>query len=783
MGCTLCKLHKTCKSVCIPAKSFGEKPDIMVVLEAPGKEDDDNATVANGRVAQTLVQVLRELNLLERVVLTNAVKCTSPVGNSPSLDILRRCRVHLDAELERYKPSFVILCGASAVKSFTGRAGTRLSEIRGRKNWVCPISGAAVLATYHPAAALAVPQRWYDIVDDLERVTSREFFDPQVVNVTHGRVTKLPKTLAFDLETMGLDAWDPARKIICVAWSSKKDKARVTTDVDGFVEELKKDPTRKLIGHNIKFELRWLHTKYGYEHQGPVFDTMIALHLLQEDAPSKSLKWAAHQYTGLGNYDSAAAEFLKFNGPHWEVEGDYVTRTHVNGDQKSIALVDFMEYCGWDAGATWEIYEKFTADLKKDGLTQLMMAEMQILQAVHRMECNGMEVDPSIAKRLRGTYLRKKSTLKRAVMRKIEAITALPDGFSLDSPLKLGSVLFGTLGLPVISRTKMGNPQVNEAVLMELSTHPTWGKTIAKILEYRKCGKIISTYLDNMLERRDEDNLIHANYKIHGTRTGRLSCTEPNLQNIPRDANAPIKKVFIGGQGRSFIQADYSQMELRVGALLSQDRRMLSTIRGGEDIHSLTAALLFGTNFTKEQRAVAKTINFGIFYGAGPKKVSATGGMTIKEAGALIRNWFSAYPGVKDWIAEQHQLLMDQGYVSDLFGRKRRLPLEVAADRQEYASLMRKAANMPVQGTAAQITKLAVAYLTDMRFRAPFNVVGSVHDSILCTTSVRFEDRAVVTIQKVMEDAQTLCWHYGFKDIVIDVPTPVDIDVGESWAR
>ena len=779
--CQLCKLHKTCETVCIGADVIGpDKPDIMVIGEAPGAEEDANGKPFVGRSGKAIRGVLSDLGLLHRSAITNVVKCRPPNNGTPTLDQIRRCRVYLDNELESFAPRFVVLLGASAVKSFLGEAHPRMMEVRGRKNWVDPISGANIIATYHPAAALRDPKKWYDIVDDLRRIDSREFYDPQTVDVrVVGTVARLPKSLAFDLETMGLRPWDDWREILCVSWSSKKDKAQVTRNVGSFVEELGKDPHRLLVGHNLKFDLMWLRAKTGYVHQGPVFDTMVALHLLNENTPSKGLKWAAHQYTGLGDYAKDVEAFFKFKGEHWSVEEDQINRTSESGRQAHVSRETMDIYCGWDASATWEIYEKLKRELKEEGLSQLMDMEMRVLLALHEMEWNGMEVDPTVAERMKRRYRNRKAALKRAICAAFEAADPLPEGFSLDSPSKLGSVLFNQLRLPVIGRTPTGAPQVNEAALSALSTDKQWGKTIQKILEYRQCGKMISTYLNNMLDLRDANNKVHPSYKLTGARTGRLSCTEPNLQNIPRDGKAPVKQVFIGGQGRSIIQADYSQIELRIGAMMTGDRRMLETIRQGVDIHDATSELLFGAGFTKEQRHIAKTINFSIFYGAGPNKIAATGGIEYRDAARLIRSWFAAYPHVQEWIKEQHHTLMERGWVEDLFGRRRRLPLDAVQDKGEYASMMRKAANMPVQGSAAQITKMALVAI--QKFVPQCELVSSVHDSILVACPVKDEAKVEKAVRKQMEDATGLCRFFGYK-LEIDVPTPVDMKVGPSWA-
>jgi DNA polymerase I len=239
-----------------------------------------------------------------------------------------------------------------------------------------------------------------------------------------------------------------------------------------------------------------------------------------------------------------------------------------------------------------------------------------------------------------------------------------------------------------------------------------------------------------------------------------------------------IKSFFIARPKHALVQADYSQIELRIGAFLSRDSSMLSLLRGGVDLHSATAGRLFSCDLgevTKDQRYLAKTINFGIFYGMGPKRFHEETGIPMKQASQFIKSWYAAYPGVKCWLESVEKELIEKGHVTSIFGRRRRLPLNVAKDEGEYRHMLRQACNFPVQSVASELTQMAMVLIDRSDVG---HIVGNVHDSIIVEST---RPKACAReMMRVMEHPDEIVKSFGYK-IHFDVPTPVEIKVGENW--
>lgn len=749
-GCTLCGLHKTARTVCLWGEQAEKsKPTIMVLGEAPGREEDIVGRPFIGKSGTALRQVLDDLGLLRSCYITNCVKCRPPDNATPLLPQIRKCAPYWQEEFAQIRPRFLVLLGATAIRAVTGEKTVRVGEWRGRKNW--QYEGANVIATYHPAACLRNDKLWVNVVDDFSRIKGGEFIAPEKIEVLPGFHVSLDKA-ALDLETEGLNPFAPDVKIKCVGTSWKRHAAQVALDPGGLL-----DLPRTLIGHNVKFDLLWMKEHWGLVHEGRVIDTMVMHHLLDENAPKHALKWIVQQLTGLGDYDQEIK--LARDAGKWE----------------EVPEPKMLEYCAWDAGATWLIYEQMLPEIKKQKLEKLLLAQGEVIKTLVAAESWGLEVDPA-----RITTMQK--ALKRR-MRKIEReITDTYGDINLGSPKQLGDLIYGTLGQPVLERTPGGLPSTSESSLQTLAQTCRDEKVkglLASVLQYRADHKMIETYLNNLIEGMDEAHRVHPSFHITGTVTGRLSCSAPNLQNIPRDAAGP-KSVICASEGFTLVQADYSQIELRVGASLSGDERMLSLLRSGEDLHWATARSLFGEGATKEDRSLAKTINFGIFYGVGPNHFAQVAGCRVGEAKQFISKWFMAYPRVREWLREVEQTVMSVGYVTSLFGRRRRLPTYLS-DGADYQRSIRQACNFPVQSTAAELTLLAMTLLQEQLPEGAC-VVGNVHDAIMVECEEKLAPMVVKLMRDTMESPKEVGRHFGFK-VDLGVPTPVEISVGRYWSE
>jgi len=757
----LCKLHKTCKTVCVPATPAvmtDDRKDIMILGEAPGREEDVQGIPFVGRTGQALRDVLKQTGLLDRVVFDNSVRCRPPDNQTPGIPTIRACRPNWVAEIERRKPRVLVLMGATAIKALTGEKSVRINQYRDRKQWEETFGKhkVTVIATYHPAFALRNPGMWKYIVDDLYRILEPDFMAKEHIKVTivpNLIRKKLPKEMAFDLETTGLNPFLQEARILTVGWSSSMGIGAATTDIAGFVRILEEHPNTTLVGHNVKFDLLWLREKFGYVHKGPIVDTMSMAHLLDENRPAYALTYLSSIYTGTGDYD----------------EGMKAQRSNLS----AMDILKVLEYNAKDAAVTWMIYKRMRKEIQAERLQNLVSFSGEVTRALVNLEHRGIPISRH-----------KLMALKRACLRQAQQIEESFTACNLGSPAQVADYLYNHCKLPVLARTASGNPSTNEDTLTDLllRANKKVRKEIQLILDYRKAKKIAGTYVKNLLENMDAYGRVHPSYRQTGTVTGRLSCANPNFQNLPKDRTGP-KQVIRTEPASSLVlvQADYSQVEMRIGAMMSQDPVLLKLLRDGVDLHSETARRLLGREPSPEDRQRAKTINFGIFYGMGPDHLAKTTGMGRGEAQRFIREWFSLYPGVRKWIEEIQSQMLDRGYVESLFGRRRRLPKFVTTvDDQRRA--VRQAVNHPVQSSASDLNLMAMSVLSESlrntreEFAWP---IGTVHDSLVFECQKDSLHILVDMIHEIMENPTQLARTYGF-NVKFHVPTPVGIEAGLS---
>ena len=345
--------------------------------------------------------------------------------------------------------------------------------------------------------------------------------------------------------------------------------------------------------------------------------------------------------------------------------------------------------------------------------------------------------------------------------------------FNINSPKQLGEVLFESLSLPYGRKTKTGY-STNADILEKLA--PDY-KIVRDVLEYRKLTKLYSTYVVGLLKVADENGRIHTQFKQTGTATGRLSSAEPNLQNIPirTDEGRELRKYFIAAPGRVLIDADYSQIELRLLAHISGDAAMISAFTHGADIHTSTAAAVFGVapeDVTPELRKRAKAVNFGIVYGIGDFSLAGDLGIPVKQARAYIQSYLASYPDVaaylKDIVAEAHA----KGYVTTLFGRRRYIPEISGHNAMQRKFGERVAMNSPIQGSAADIVKIAMLGVSRRLAAEELDakLILQVHDELIVEASKKDADRAAAILREEMEGA-----------VKLSVPLTVDLSIGERW--
>jgi len=499
--------------------------------------------------------------------------------------------------------------------------------------------------------------------------------------------------------------------------------AQLGDDYNAFLRLLFSDRVRKA-GHNIKDLMRALLDE-GLPTDGFVFDTALAAYLLDATAGSYDLPRLAQTYLG---------EELP--------------------DVQSVWALQPVLHEKMDAQAMLPLYTDI---------------ELPLCPVLARMEQAGFLVD-------RKALYDFGESLTSSIEQLQQSIWALAgEPFNIQSPKQLGSVLFERLMLPAGKKTKTGW-STNAAVLDKLrGKHPI----IEQILDYRTLTKLKSTYADGLLKEISADGRIHTNFQMTVTATGRLSSTEPNLQNIPvrRELGAQIRKMFVASPGKVLVDADYSQIELRLLAHIANDETMIAAFRSGEDIHAVTASQVFGVpldEVTPLQRSHAKAVNFGIVYGISAFSLAQDIGVFQSEAKAYMDSYFAKYHGVRDYMTRVVEQAKADGYVTTLFGRRRDLPELKSSNFNLRSFGERVALNMPIQGTAADIIKAAMVRV-DARMRAEklqARLLLQVHDELIVECPTEEAETVKAILIEEMEH-------------VVDyrVPLLVDAKIGASWAE
>lgn len=517
--------------------------------------------------------------------------------------------------------------------------------------------------------------------------------------------------------------------------------------------DLLRDPAVPKAGHNIKFDWQVLR-RAGIELGDVAYDSMLASFVLDPGRRSHAI-------------DALSLEHLARPMRH---HGDLAGRGRSEISIAEVPVAEAAMYAGGDATAVWALYQFFGPSLTEMGLDRLLVdIEMPLVQVLADMEWAGIAIDRAVFSRLSTELTRDLVQLEGDLAR------AAGSQLNLNSPRQLAALLFDKLQLPVLKKTKTG-PSTDADVLEQLAA---MGHDVPRlILEYRELQKLKSTYVDVLPQRVNRaTGRIHTSFNQTGAATGRLSSSEPNLQNIPvrTPRGEAIRRGFVPGEGQRFVIADYSQIELRLMAHLSQDAAFIEAFRSGGDIHRQTASIIFGVTpeqVTPEMRARAKTINFGTIYGQGPFALSRQLGITQEEAKAFITQYFERFAGVRAYLDRQVKLARDQGYVETLFGRRRYIPEIKEKNFNLRAFAERTAQNSPLQGSAADLIKIAMvrihAALGQERLRA--RLLLQVHDELILEAPHGEVERVSALVRNHMEGAATLT-----------VPLVVDVGVGDNW--
>ena len=528
-------------------------------------------------------------------------------------------------------------------------------------------------------------------------------------------------------------------------------------DKDAVLAQLKpllEDPGIKKVGQNLKYDMSVL-AQHGIELRGLAFDTMLESYVLDSVATRHDMDSLAEQYL-----DETTTSFS-------EVAGKGANQLTFN----QVVLEQAAPYACEDADITLRLHEALWPQVARHSslVNVFTDIELPLLPVLSKIERNGALVD--------GTLLFHQSTelAERLAELETQAWDLAGQQFNLASPKQLGEILFEKLELPVLKKTAKGAPSTKEEVLQELALDYPLPKVL---LEHRGLAKLKSTYTDKLPTMINaQTQRIHTSYHQAGTATGRLSSSDPNLQNIPvRTAEGRrVRQAFVAPQDSRIVAADYSQIELRIMAHLSEDPSLLSAFAAGEDIHRATAAEVFAVtkdNVTSDMRRNAKAINFGLIYGMSAFGLARQLNIGRKQAAEYIELYFERYPGVQNYMNTIRHTAAEQGYVETVFGRRLYLPEINSRNGMRRQAAERTAINAPMQGTAADIIKLAMIQVDNwlQSSNLQSRMIMQVHDELVLEVPNSEVDKVRQGLTDLMENAVSLL-----------VPLVVDIGVGDSW--
>lgn len=570
------------------------------------------------------------------------------------------------------------------------------------------------------------------------------------------------KIFAFDTETTSLDAL--SAEVVGISFSYQKGIAYyVPTPIDrmaaqnvlNIFKSVLEDPKIEKVGQNIKYDILLL-SRYQIAVQGPLFDTMIAHYLIDPDT-RHNMDILAETYLGY-----TPVSITELIGPKGKNQAN----------MRDIEIQKVKEYAAEDADITWQLYQKFQPLLQETQTLELAQkVEFPLIYVLAEIEKNGVKIDVETLKLFSSTLLDTVQGLEKTIYEKAGVV------FNIASPKQLGEVLFDHLQLdPKAKKTKTGQYKTGEDVLLALANK---SDIVQDILEFRQMQKLKSTYVDALPTLiNTETTLIHTSYNQAVAATGRLSSTNPNLQNIPirTEKGREVRKAFIPrNSGNVLISADYSQIELRIIAELSKDENMLEAFRAGHDIHRATAARVYGIaldEVTSEQRRNAKAVNFGIIYGQSAFGLSQSLGIPRKEAAAIIEQYFAQYTGIRNYMSTVIETAKAKGYVETILNRRRYLRDINSANMTVRGFAERNAINAPIQGSAADLIKVAMINIQNdiTRKKLLGKMIMQVHDELVFDVPEGEVEQFTELIRSRMQNAITL-----------KVPIEVEVGKGKNW--
>ena len=808
-ACDKCELSRYADNTCIQ----GEGPKtarIVIVGDNPNFAEDAKGEYGHGNSDKLLTDLLFSAGIeRDEVYYTPAVKCRKGEKGKVSATQLKACKEYLLAELEEIKPELVITLGATALKALTNKA--KITDLHGKTHE--HKMGFKLLPTFHPAMSLRDPRFWDRIHTDFRRfgkLANGEELRKHTLNTKSIRsragleevlsAIRRSRVVAYDLETNGLQPRLKTSEIGQTVIATLTQQFVVEHDSFSYAtlrrwhekaDEAMRKGTKAILAQNGKFDNLWLHYMFGVRF--PLnFDIMLASHLLDENSPN-DLKQNARSELEMEDWDV----------PLYIKNGKGASGNGLTKDEER----QRTEYASWDGYATVGLWRVFKDRLAQDEDLNRLFHElvMPMARTYEVVEINGIHIDQERMseaeqilkgkiRRLRRKLDRYINPWRKAANDKVYDEDNNVIDINWNSGAFVNRVLFDWLSLTAMGLTDGGAPSTAEDNLLKMKGQH---EIIEVLLEYRGAFKQISSFIDGW-NKRMIDGCIYPGYKVHGTVTGRPSCSNPNLQQVPRD---PFIRSLIGAPpGWVFFEIDQSQVELRLAAVAANEPTMLAVFRSGGDIHESTYQRTFGLSTEeavahiedpgkrkaqlKEERKKAKAINFGFIYGMGWKLfmeyAASKFGLVVTEAEAkkIRKRFFEIYAGLDKWHERQRRIVRAMGMVRTLTGRIRHLPQINSPDRGLSSEAERNAINAPIQGFGAEIVLMATIEVNKFFNNNLVKIQGTIHDAMVGLAREDVALACAARIKAIMESPQIM------RDFGIELPLPLvaDVTIG-NWGN
>ncbi len=753
-------------------EKFGVPPELIIDLLALMGDKVDNIPGVAGVGEKSATALLQHLGGLDAIYGQLDAVAELPIRGAKSLATKLEA-AKSDAELSYELATIKIDCELGLVAGDLDssppdqEALIALFRELEFKSWLdALLQGADDTATHEPGeeaqgdASTLAPARASEAIA-VTTVLDQAAFDEWLSKLRSAPL------FAFDTETTSLDYM--VAEVVGVSFAIEAGAAAyvpLAHDYPGAPDQLERDAVLDAlkplledeqvakVGQHLKYDANVL-ANHGIMLRGIHDDTMLESYILdavgsRHDLDTLALKYLGQRTIHFEDIAGKGAKQLTFN---------------------QVPIEQAAPYAAEDAEVTLRLHNLLSAKLNQVPSLSTLYRELEIplVSVLSRIERNGALV-------CRDTLAAHSHELGERILALESQAHELAGGpFNLSSPKQLGEILFNQLELPVLKKTPKGAPSTAEEVLAELALdYPL----PAVLMEYRSLSKLKSTYTDKLPEMIDaKTGRVHTSYHQAVTATGRLSSSDPNLQNIPirTEEGRRIRQAFIAAPGNKIVAADYSQIELRIMAHLSQDTGLLSAFSEGLDVHSATAAEVFGLSIDEvsgDQRRKAKAINFGLIYGMSAFGLAKQLGLGRNEAQEYIDLYFDRYPGVADYMARTRALAHEKGYVETLKGRRLYLPEINARNRQRQQAAERTAINAPMQGTAADLIKLAMLSVDHWLdgSQVPARMIMQVHDELVFEVDTSAVEEVCLRVSELMSGVGLL-----------DVPLVVDVGVGDNW--